>query len=205
MKSFKSILVLSLTCLATQTAQAQWNTNVVNGNGNTIVNGGRPRQQQGFVPMNGFQTHQPVRNINQVNGHNNMVVNGGGFRQAAHRPVIVGGHPSTWSPTPQPVIVGGHPSTWSPTTVHQVHYPQPRPQFQPQRRASNPLGIPININYNSVKGNSNTVVNGPRRTKPKDVAIDVLGQFLSGSAQRNGLNININKVRGNRNRVINNP
>lgn len=211
-----------LTCLiATQSAQAQ-NFNVINGNGNRVVNGGGGG--------GGFFGQSTARNHNEINGSGNSVINGGGFGHPAATPVF-GGHPGTCGPAMHPQYQTNQYQTVQYATVqHQMvpqqtvqyqtvqhyqpavptmQYPQTyahrqqpmQPRYRPQR-ATNPLGIPINVNYNRVSGNDNTVVNGGS-TRPKDVAFDVLGQLASGSAQRNGLNINVNKVSGNRNTVIN--
>lgn len=199
MKCFLAAAALLTSIVATQSAQAQ-NFNVINGNGNRVVNGG-----------GGGRSF--AGNHNGINGHGNTLINGGGgYGYQAPLP-ISGGHSCNWKPAMNPQYQ--HQSVQYQTVQHYqtavppVRYPQtyayhPQP-IQPRyrtRRASNPLGIPINVNYNSVRGNANTIVNGGS-TRPQDVAIDVLGQLASGSAQRNGLNININKVRGNKNTVIN--
>jgi hypothetical protein len=191
-----SIALLGLASLAS----AQTNINRINGNGNSVIN----RSVGGLSGSGSF-------NVNKINGNGNTVIN---RSQTSSSPTLVGGDPSTWSPTyrPAPVVVYKQPvqyveppveyyqeepapayetescpTGYVPMPVQPVYVTRPQPIYpQPIIRPTPSIPMPpVNLNFNLNQ------INGNNNT------------VVNRSSGGTGANININRINGNGNTVVN--
>ncbi|MFO0864865.1 MAG: hypothetical protein U0744_09475 [Gemmataceae bacterium] len=161
-------------------ASAQTNINRINGNGNTVIN----RSVGGSGSFN----------VNKINGNGNTVIN---RTQPSSSPTLVGGDPSTWSPTYRPV---------APVVVYKqpVQYVEPQVEYYQEESApvceteSIPAGyVPMPV-----------YVTRPQMVVPQPVIQPIhhhthVRPAPSPSPSVN-LNFNLNQINGNGNRVVNN-